>query len=309
MLRQIHCLLDCLAYALHPGTDYRPLFIGAWNTPFEVEEDGRISYFSASITNEVYRTMFEQFYRQQLHAWYDHRLNKQQNFERLRRMIMRIQPNQYLLVQLDLFYLKYETRCYRKIHQPHFVIILEEQDQHWSVVDPYFSWEGRLHEEEISSAFCENPLGEGFLLDTTNLSRPDIHSVSSYLEQELVQGHNSLVQEVKETIRKFTDHAAEFPKKRLVRTFSQIGILAKRKLSYQLLYDYLVASTSPDNDFASKVESLVKGWNAFGYMAIKASMGAAKLEQLWDKAVQLEQQEEEIKACLRSVQRQWKEAQ
>ncbi|CAM3612062.1 DUF6005 family protein [Marinicrinis lubricantis] len=308
-MQQIHCLLNCFAHCITPKADARPLFFGAWDTPFAVEED-RLTYFSTLITNEAYVSMFERLYAQQLEAWYDYQLSKQDNYIRLKQYIDAVKPGKHLFVQLDLYYLRYETRSFGQVHQPHFVIVLHEQDGRWLIHDPYLSWEGFLTEEEMYSAFCENALGGGFVLDTTKLLSPLKSAVSEHFEKEFVFERNPLAFETKKMVRRFMDESNGDRKAQLAKAFAQVGIIAKRKWSYMLAFDYFGETVNQSHEpGAEHVEKLVKGWNAFGYLAIRASMGVTSLNELLQKAEQLDVQERQLKDKLWTLYQRWKETQ
>ncbi|UNK18923.1 DUF6005 family protein [Paenibacillus sp. N3/727] len=307
-MQQIHCLLNCLAHCISPKADARPLFFGAWDTPFAVEED-RLTYFSTLITNETYVSMFELLYEEKLEAWYDYQLSKEANYERLRHLAESITSGKHLLVQLDLYYLRYETRSFGHIHQPHFVIILHEQDRNWFLLDPYFAWEGFLTEEEMYNAFCNNAFGGGFFLDTLKLLSPLKNAVCEQFEKEFAFERSQLAHETKELVRRFMDEYGN-RKAGLSKAFSQVGIISKRKWCYALAFDYFGESEANQSDMqvSDQVEKLVKGWNAFGYLAIRASMGVTSLNDLFQKVEQLEVQERQLKEKLWNVYQGWKGA-
>ncbi|KOP65269.1 hypothetical protein AMS62_08430 [Bacillus sp. FJAT-18019] len=309
-MQQIHCLLNSLAHCVSPKADARPLFFGAWDTPFAVEED-RLTYFSTQITNETYVSMFELLYEKKLETWYDYQLSKEANYERLRNLAESVTPGKHLLVQLDLYYLRYETRSFGNIHQPHFVIILHQQDGKWLLLDPYFAWEGILTEEEMYCAFFNNALGGGFFLDTENLLSPLKNAVCAQFEQEFALERNQLAHETKELVRRFMDEPYEDSKAVITKAFSQVGIISKRKWCYVLAFDYFSESEAihSDRQGFDEVEKLVKGWNAFGYLAIRASMGVTSLDKLLEKAEQLEIQERQLKEKLWHLYQGWRRAQ
>ncbi|KOR76758.1 DUF6005 family protein [Paenibacillus solani] len=309
-MQQIHCLLNSLAHCISPKADARPLFFGAWDTPFAVEED-RLTYFSTQITNETYVSMFELLYEKKLETWYDYQLSKEANYERLRNLAESVTPGKHLLVQLDLYYLRYETRSFRNIHQPHFVIILQQQDGKWFLLDPYFAWEGILTEEEMYCAFFNNALGGGFFLDTENLLSPLKNAVCAQFEQEFALERNQLAHETKKLVRRFMDEPYEDSKAVITKAFSQVGIISKRKWCYVLAFDYFSESEAihSDRQGFDEVEKLVKGWNAFGYLAIRASMGVTSLDKLLEKAEQLEIQERQLKEKLWHLYQGWRRAQ
>ena len=161
------------------------------------------------------------------------------------------------------------------------------------------------------SAFFNNTLGGGFFLDTENLHSPFKNAVCAQFEQEFALECNQLAHETKELVRRFMDGPYENSKAVLTKAFSQVGIISKRKWCYVLAFDYFSESEAihSERQGFDEVEKLVKGWNAFGYLAIRASMGVTPLHKLLEKAEELELQERQLKEKLWNLYKAWRRAQ
>lgn len=107
-MKQAHCFLNGLGYGLEQaGWDERPLYIGAWDAPFSVTEDGKLTYFSADITPSEYLRLFTRLYGEGAMEWYDYGAEKRDNLKRFLEVLRR-NPDLPVLVQLDLFHMPYQ---------------------------------------------------------------------------------------------------------------------------------------------------------------------------------------------------------
>ncbi|MFD2878397.1 DUF6005 family protein [Paenibacillus rhizoplanae] len=109
-MKQAHCFLNGLGYGLEQaGWDERPLYIGAWDAPFSVTEDGKLTYFSADITPSEYLRLFTRLYGEGAVEWYDYGAEKLGNLKKFLE-VLRCNPDLPVLVQLDLFHMPYQKK-------------------------------------------------------------------------------------------------------------------------------------------------------------------------------------------------------
>ncbi|MBB6690923.1 hypothetical protein H7B90_05845 [Cohnella xylanilytica] len=303
-----HCLLSGLAYGLGlAGLDDRPLYIGSWDAPFGVTEDGILSYYSAEITPRSQLDSFVRLYGDGLSEWYDHAADKQANYGSWLETLGAY-PSEVHLLQLDLYYLPYDRRSYRSVHRPHYVIVRGLPGGSYGIRDPYLGWEGELAEDTVREAFFGNPLGGGILLRPAKLHRPEAGQIRSLFEEATEDEGNPLAEAAR---RRVLDSLPpeKFDPSTLKEAFAQLGILARRKLGYSRLYGYFAEAVSEEAaPYEAELERLVKLWQSFAYSAIRASISgrAEQVSGLLEKLDRLEQLENERRAELIHVYERWK---
>jgi hypothetical protein len=300
-MKQIHCFLDCIVDSIYSNYDHRPLLLGVWESSFIVENN-KITYFSEKLTHDRYLKRFNQMYGDKLIEWYEYYSSKENNFKKLVNLANEEKENQVIIVQLDLYYLPYEPRSFMKKHLPHFILI-NKQDNKWIINDPYLGFKGQVEEEHIKNSFCNNHLGAGFYLHNYPLKNPDSSIISKVFEEDFKIENNLLIQKSRE-ILSFYSNNLELAKG-LQESFSEIGILGKRKISYIAAFELF---ENKSKLIANNVRQLINGWQHFGFLCIKASMSSNKqenLSKLFNKLSELEMIEKEVKENLWNSYQEW----
>jgi len=307
---QTHCLLSGLAYGLgQAGLDDRPLYIGSWDAPFGVTEEGVLSYYSAEITPRSQLDSFIRLYGDGLDEWYDHAEDKQTNYGRWLETLGS-HPEEVHLLQLDLYYLPYDRRSYRSVRRPHYVIVRRLPGGSYGIRDPYLGWEGELAEDTVREAFFGNPLGGGILLRPSELRQPEAGQIRSLFEEATGERGNPLAEAAR---RRVLDSLPpeKFEPSTLKEAFAQLGVLARRKFGYSRLYGYFAEAVSEEAaPYEAELERLVKLWHSFAYSAIRASLSgqAEQVRGLLEKLDRLERLENERRAELIHVYERWKKS-
>lgn len=302
---KIHCLLNCFAAVLRDQYDYRPLFFGEWDPSLSLTETGEITYYSTDIHPGAYMDRFRYLYGDAIVEWYEYTQSKESNYEQLRSILANQQAERPVIAQVDLFYLPYDKRLYRRTHRPHY-IFLQSRGMNWLVDDPYLGWEGTVDEEALKSAFIENSLGGGFTLHTERLNAPTPDRVSRLFEKVFQKGGNELPRACRSVLDDIREQRKGMDMQHLVSSFSQIGIIAQRKLSYTYAFSYF--GTDDISQFNKEVEQLVKAWKSLAFLAIKASMSNEETElfKLYDKVSGAEELERSIKEKLWDCYQTWR---
>ncbi|WP_238651851.1 DUF6005 family protein [Paenibacillus piscarius] len=310
-MKQAHCFLNGLGYGLEQaGWDERPLYIGAWDAPFSVTEDGKLTYFSADITPSEYLQMFTRLYGEGAVEWYDYGGDKLVNLKKFLEVLRRY-PELPVLVQLDLFHMPYQKRTFQTMHQPHFVIVHGMRGGQFMVYDRYFEWEGLVAASHVHDAFLSNELGGGLLLHPEWLHAPDAHEVARIFEAAIATdpGERSLTGTVRRRIMQTAESPDRYPPAALKDAVSQLGILAKRKYSYGLLYQYFSEALNQGTEkYQEQLEGFIRMWSTLAYLAIRTSMPGRTGETglLVDKVEQLHRTEQQLKEELTDVYHRWK---
>ncbi|WP_127529297.1 DUF6005 family protein [Paenibacillus kobensis] len=310
-MKQAHCFLNGLGYGLEQaGWDERPLYIGAWDAPFSVTEEGKLSYYSADIMPSEYLRLFTRLYGEGAVEWYDYRNGKLDNLKMFLEVLRRNQDLP-VLVQLDLFHMPYQKRTFQTMHQPHFVIVHGIRGDQFVVYDRYFGWEGLVAMSQVQDAFLSNELGGGLLLHPEWLHAPDSSEVAKIFEEtiETDPGERSLTGMVRRRVMQTVESPDIYPPGSLKDAFAQLGILSKRKYSYGLLYQYFSeALTQSAELYLERLEGFIRMWGALAFLAIRTSMPGrnGEIGLLVDKVEQLHRTEQQLKEELIDVYRRWK---
>lgn len=302
---KIHCLLNCFAAVLREQYDYRPLFWGEWDPSLSLTDMGEITYYSADIHPRTYTDRFRYLYGDAIVEWYEYKQSKESNYEQLRSLLARQQEEHHAIVQVDLFYLPYDKRTYRKTHRPHY-IFLQSSDMDWLIDDPYLGWKGTVDEETLKTSFIENSLGGGFILFPERLNAPAADRVSHVFEEMFQKGNNELARACRSVLDDIREQRKGMDMQHLTSSFSQIGIIAQRKLSYIYAFSYF--GIEDISEFEIEVQQLVKAWKSMAFLAIKASMSKQETElfKLYDKVNDAEELERTIKEKLWDCYQAWR---
>jgi hypothetical protein len=100
-----------------------------------------------------------------------------------------------------------------------------------------------------------------------------------------------------------------YPPRGLKDAVAQLGILAKRKYSYGLLYQYFSEALTQGTElYQEQLEGFIKMWGTLAYLAIRTSMPgrAGEIGLLVDKVEQLHRIEQKLKEELIDVYHRWK---
>jgi hypothetical protein len=294
---KVHCLLNCFAAMLEGRHDYRPLFFGEWDSPLTRSGAGEISYFSAEIGHDTYLERFRYLYGDAITEWYSYTQSKERNYQQLCAMLNETPMRSPVIVQVDLYYLPYDKRLYRRAHRPHYIFLRSEEGSLY-IDDPYLGWQGAVDEQVVKSAFIENALGGGFALHPERVQAPVPERVSRLFETVFHQGENDLVMNCRGVLDEIQQSQNGMGLQQLSTSFSQIGVIAQRKLSYTYAFHYF--GQADPALFEQRVDQLVKMWKSLAFLAIRVSMSndEKQLRRLEDKLNAAEELERMIKAEL-----------
>ncbi|WP_128895298.1 DUF6005 family protein [Longirhabdus pacifica] len=301
----IHCFLDCLAAIIKPKVNPNPLYFGSWDTPFAVTEQNKLTYYSTHLSSEKDRKKFETIYQGRVIEVYDHEMTKEENYEHIIRDLALLPSDWHMVVQIDLFYIPYESKTYQKKHQPHFVIIRDDKNG-VHVHDPSLGFEGSLEEQIIHDAIAQNAFGAAYIMDTSDIVNPTKDNILSWIMPTLQADQHSLTHKVLEMIEQIQHGRDGMELKSLPIYFGDLGILAKWKKSYIPAFQYF--QTDNSEHYITKVNELTSKWNGFAFQAIRASVtnNTSSLEHLKQLVHDIEQREHNIKSDLISCIEQWK---
>ncbi|WP_225445503.1 DUF6005 family protein [Paenibacillus arenosi] len=313
-MEQVHCLLSCFSHLIEKmnKVDTRPLFFGAWDAPFEITEQGIITYYSDKIHHDHEVNWFTQLFNVDVSQWYEHHLNRQQNYRKLHQYLRRSPESRSIIVQLDMYYMPYMTLFYHKQQLPHYVILQRLPSGALYINDPDFEWEGEVEEYHVAEAFLKNQYGGGFFIDHGQVQEPTHMNIIHYFDTQFKKDYNELPKSVKQLFHEIVEERDGKSIPLLMPAVKQLGLIVLRKHSYDYAFSYFNTALQLDEaayeEMLAKVKKLVKGWTSLQYSAIKVSVtgSAQMMELLTQKLDVLDELEMSIKNELHELYEQWK---
>ncbi|RCX17326.1 hypothetical protein DFP94_10950 [Fontibacillus phaseoli] len=309
---ETQCLLDCFAFALseQPSYDYRPLYFGAWNPQFALNQAGTISYYSKFITSDVFLERFQYLYRQPITVWHNLKKSRRKNFQYLLRDITSKPDHCYHIILVDGYYLCYPNQCYKIKHAPH-IVMLESYHptEGWSVIDPYFGWRGVIDHQSMAQAFGCGKLIAGFRLDKRDIQVPDFTSVCALFESTLSLESNDLIDLMKPLFQQALQTGSEYSMRNLSEALAEIGTMGKRKNAYLTAVGFFSDGTDPDPRITESSSKLIARWNSLSIQGVRLGIvpSLVNAEKLYELLLEIESLEQDIKTMLWSLYMQWRE--
>lgn len=273
-IRQVHCLLDSIRWVLEKEgvNQCLPLYFGAWDCPFDINDEGSITYFSDKLSSGISKEALSGLYNLSLTTWYDYKADKQTNWRRFLQLSRKASAGDYLLPQLDLFELSYMKTCYKTIHRPHFVIATPETSDRWRIIDPFFEFEGTIPKGELEAAFCQNSLGDGYAAQPESLQAPSEPAAARFFESSWEREEPTLAEAFISLLERVQRNDGE-GMRQLASSVEQLGIIADRKQSYLYAFAYFkgdkFASLEQEQEW---ITHLLKGWRSVAYASIRLAI-------------------------------------
>ncbi|TVX92750.1 hypothetical protein FPZ44_06605 [Paenibacillus agilis] len=288
------------------------MFFGAWDAPFEITEQGIITYYSDKIHHDHEVNWFTQLFKVAVTQWYDHGQDRQQNYRKLHQYLRRRPESRSIIAQLDMYYMPHMTLFYHKQQLPHYVILQRLPSGALYMHDPDFEWEGEVEEYHVAEAFLKNQYGGGFYIDHTEVREPDYSDIIYYFDTQFKKDCNELPKSVKQLFHDMIEEREGKSIQLLMPAVKQLGLIVLRKHSYEYAFSYFNTALQLDEpayeEMLAKVKKLVKGWTSLQYSAIKVSVtgSAQMMELLTQKLDVLDELEMSIKRDLHEIYGQWK---
>lgn len=310
-MKRIQCLLDCFACIVEEDScfDYRPLYMGVWNEPFDVNERG-ISYYSYRDNKEHknWQARFEQLYGNAVSHWSNYDAGKYENFSLFKSVSEKMHSHDRLIVKADLFYLPY-FQYYQVKHTPHFLIVDHAGRNGWYIKDPYLYWEGYVDHETMWESFCFLEVAWGVKVDTRQFREPSVDTVSRIFAEEIDWSPNKLVIEVEAFMHKNLQHDIGNANRSLFASLEQVGIISKRLGGYEPVYRYFTEGDEHEaEEYMMKIADLLKGWESILLSIARLDIlgRRADMQSITEKLRRIEHTELAIKSELSRAFALWK---
>ncbi|MGM0838390.1 MAG: DUF6005 family protein [Bacillota bacterium] len=293
---KVHCFVSCVCEAVKKkeGSYHRPYYFGVWDADFDVLENGVLTYHSQRIDHDFFHQWYEMLYGIKLHKWYDEHISKQENIEELLRLLENKQPDQYVMVMLDLSKLPERENKFHQSPFPHYVMLeMTGNEEEWMMYDPDFRWEGILPKNRILSAIEDPSAKGGYFFDASTIIPPSAETVEAYFNTCIKHSSNPMTEAVAKIIQLHTAGDEKFPLSGLTLALRELPVLAIRKYAYEHAFAFFWEALRLDEEsfeaWCDDIERLVKGYTAIQYRAMKLAM-TGKLRLKDEIAAKLEEQ-------------------
>jgi petrobactin synthase len=311
---KVHCIVSCLCEVirLHSTIDYRPYYIGLWDAPFDVTEQGCITYYQHDLNHTAMYAGFEQLFGAQVIEWYEKTRTSCENLATLLELVETCPPSRRIMVQIDLSLLPERENKFHQKPFPHFLMVERTGTSgEWYVRDPDFRWEGTASSASIIEAFLGNAFGGGFYVDAEQLREPTPAAIDRFF-RDVFTPVNELTVTVQERIGMLCRAAGGDALSRLEGVVKQLPVLAIRKYSYEHALMYFIeqseTQTADFEHYAELVEQIVKGFNNVHYQSIKMAMtdSTALLSSVMARLDEINRTESMVKHELCRLYRLWR---
>ncbi|RJE87517.1 Petrobactin biosynthesis protein AsbE [Paenibacillus sp. 1011MAR3C5] len=300
---KVHCIVSCLCEVIRERSDYdyRPFYIGLWDAPFDVTEDGQITYYQHDLDHSHYFQWYEKLFGAPVHEWYDAALSIEANLERMLDLIEHSPPDRYIMAQIDLSLMPERENKFHQKPFPHFLILAKtECEDEWQMIDADFRWQGIVQKDRVIQAFLENPFGGGFYVDSDRVMEPTREAVAAYFK-EVFHWENELTDTLRNRLAAIGRGDTGFTVDMVEKAVKQLPVLAIRKYSYEHALMYFIEETGSSDEmfeaYTDKVELLVRGFHNIQYQGMKFAMigNGSQLPAILRKLEEMDKVEKEIK--------------
>jgi acyl carrier protein len=312
---KVHCFVSCLCEPIKkiPGIDHRPFYFGVWDAELFVDEQYRLSYHSVDVVHDFFVDWYQRLYGINLLPWYDHRLSKIANIQRLNHLLLARRPDQWVMVMLDLYQLPERENKFNKNPFPHYVMLENMADPElvW-MWDPDFRWQGALNRPRVFNAVAQTAVAGGYTFCIGGVKAPDIQMLDEYFVASMVHERNPMTDAVRDIVHAHAAQCNGLAPADLPQALRELPVLAIRKYAYEhglaFFWRDLALPEQEFEDWCLVVEQLVKAYDRVQFLAIKYAQ-QLDADVLWEIEQCLRAQdvrEFQIKERLCQVHRMWR---
>ncbi|MFJ7915695.1 MULTISPECIES: DUF6005 family protein [unclassified Lysinibacillus] len=276
---KVHCFVSCVCEVIKrsEGVDHRPYYFGVWDADFDVLDNGVLTYHSDQIDHHFFQTWYEMLYGIKLYKWYDDKQSKQENINKLLKLLENKSPHQHVMVMLDLSMLPERENKFHQRPFPHYVMLEStENEEDWFMYDPDFRWEGILPKERILAAIQEPTVGGGYYFNSETIIAPTTEMVEAYFNTCIKLHCNPLTDAITEIIKKYIAGKEQENMSKLPTALKQLPVIAIRKYAYEHAFAFFGEALGHDEEsfdtWCDDIERLVNGYTTIQYRVMKLAM-------------------------------------
>ncbi len=271
---KVHCLVSCLCEPIrnNPDIDHRPFYFGIWDAQIFIDAQGHLTYHDEAVDHQFFTDWFARLYQVTIERWYDPACSAAKNLATLQTLLTQRQPQQTLLVMLDLFHLPERENRFNKNPFPHYVMLenTAAPDLIW-MWDPDFRWEGALDRSRVFNAIQQPSVGGGYRIDYALARQPDDRAVAAYFRACIKPLNNPMTAAARMVVEAHTADNPARPLHNLPVALSELPVLAIRKYAYEhglaFFWRALQLPEALFEQWCDRIEALVRGYDRVVFLA------------------------------------------
>lgn len=307
--RQIHCLLDCIAYVIEQDGrfDYRPAYMGVWDYPIAVTKDG-ISYYGDGIRLDGVFKNLERMYGFTFQYWIRDEKSKEEHYAAMEEQAESGQ-RLAIITLVDLYYLPHSLQ-YQKKHYPHLLLVDGRSGSDWLLTDPYFGWSGTVTETVMRQAFGLKKWFTGISLNLEHLHNPNPVAVSQMFQTCIRPQVSMLADEVRKYLEGLLLANSGGGWKNIQSRIEDVMIIAKRLHGYTPIFSYFTPATGVSLAAEEeRIAALYRRWESLLLAIFRASLlgKPCNFNEISDKLQHNAALEKAIKESLVQRNDQWRQ--
>lgn len=317
---KIHCFVSCVCDGLKArGIDHRPFYALIWDAEFAITDRSRLAYHADAMDHESFRYWFERLYGVPLVSWYDHSRTKEENVATLLALMERREPDEGIMVMLDMFHLPERENKFNQNPFPHYLLVsLSDDPDLWQVRDPDFRWEGVIERERMLNAIRQPSVAGGYRFDPSRAHPPTKADLTAFFEACFRLDTNPLIDAARAIVLAHAEERGGLRLADLGEALRELPVITIRKWAYEHGFAFFWRALRwPDPEFqriCDEIEALVNGLTALHYAVLKlartgeAGEDAAGVAAVLARLDALDAQEFAIKRQLAAAYAAWRQA-
>ncbi|QIJ76319.1 phosphopantetheine-binding protein [Methylobacterium sp. NI91] len=312
---KIHCFVSCVCDGLkRRGIDHRPFYALIWDAEFAITDGSKLAYHSDAMDHESFRYWFERLYGVPLVPWYDHSRSKDENVATLLDLMERREPNECIMVMLDMFHLPERENKFNQNPFPHYLLVsLSDDPDLWQVRDPDFRWEGEIERGRMLNAIRQPSVAGGYRFDPSLAHPPRDTDLAAFFDACFRLDANPLIDAARAIVLAHAEGRGGLKLTDLGEALRELPVITIRKWAYEHGFAFFWRALRwPDPEFqriCDEIEALVNGLTALHYAVLKLARtgDAAELAPVLARLDALDAQEFAIKGQLAAAYAAWRQ--
>lgn len=299
---KIHCVASSLAEIVKrfPELDHRILYFAVSDANACVNDRYVLTYHDENINHDIFFNWYERLYGMPITAWYDKKASKEKNLVTLESLVQNREPDQHIMVMLDMFHLPERENEFNKDPFPHYVMLGPTNNPDlWFMYDPDYRWEGVFKKDRILNAVAQPTVSGGYVFSEKGARTTPAAEVNAFFEASVVRDANPVTDMIRSIIEahiKGKDKSGEsLPLDNLIKAVEEIPVMSPRKYAYEHGFAFFwreLALPEPEfDDWCDVIDELAKTYKLIQFNAMKLSI--TKKEVFAEKLFQLLDQQDE----------------
>lgn len=279
---KLHCFVSCLSEIIkRHGLEQRVLYFAVWDSEVVVTSECQISYHSKNISHQLFVDWFETLYGVKAESWYGHHLHKEENVQRLERLVETRTVDQHIMVMLDMHQLPERVNEFNKDPFPHYLMLgPTSKTEDWFIYDPDYRWEGITQKARILQAMRHPSVSGGYIFSDGEIHAPHPQQIRNYYLESMLLDRNIMTDAVRHVV---VQHLSGEDKEgrplsleNLADALDEVPILSIRKYAYEhgfaFFWRELDLSEGEFEHWCELIAELVKTYKLVLFLAKKLAL-------------------------------------